>query len=237
MKDRHLRLCYSYIYFNTASVFLFYIWTSLKHRFDLNLRQTLAKWLPSYLLISWPVEKENFWNDVFCHAWLRMQRQKVYFDGSLLIRMKIKSSQCHNQKNPYTHTTKKESVLWQDKLKSLIQDPAHRGEHVTETWAALLETKESRIAIMERDISLLEKELLQQQQLMQQQRDHWVRSIEQSNPSTPVPRTATPSQQAAVAAAQLYRNSPVNNGQTAQHKDAVSLLLFFYCLPFFVWFF
>ncbi|KZS11028.1 putative ELKS/RAB6-interacting/CAST family member [Daphnia magna] len=151
-----------------------------------------------------------------------MQRQKVYFDGSLLIRMKIKSSQCHNQKNPYTHTTKKESVLWQDKLKSLIQDPAHRGEHVTETWAALLETKESRIAIMERDISLLEKELLQQQQLMQQQRDHWVRSIEQSNPSTPVPRTATPSQQAAVAAAQLYRNSPVNNGQTAQHKDAGS---------------
>lgn len=141
------------------------------------------------------------------------------------------------KKPVHTHTTKKESVLWQDKLKSLIQDPAHRGEHVTETWAALLETKESRIAIMERDISLLEKELLQQQQLMQQQRDHWVRSIEQSNPSTPVPRTATPSQQAAVAAAQLYRNSPVNNGQTAQHKDAVSLLLFFYCLPFFVLFF
>jgi TolA-binding protein len=122
---------------------------------------------------------------------------------------------------------KKESVLWQDKLKSLIQDPAHRGDHVTETWAALLETKESRIAVMERDISLLEKELLQQQQLMQQQRDHWVRSIEQSNPTTPVPpRTATPSQQAAAAAvaaaAQLYRHSPVNNGQTAQHKDAVS---------------
>ena len=115
-------------------------------------------------------------------------------------------------------------MLWQDKLKSLIQDPAHRGDHVTETWAALLETKESRIAVMERDISLLEKELLQQQQLMQQQRDHWVRSIEQSNPTTPVPRTATPSQQAAAvaAAAQLYRHSPVNNGQTAQHKDAVS---------------
>ena len=116
-------------------------------------------------------------------------------------------------------------MLWQDKLKSLIQDPAHRGDHVTETWAALLETKESRIAVMERDVSLLEKELLQQQQLMQQQRDHWARSIEQSNPTTPVPRTATPSQQAAaavVAAAQLYRHSPVNNGQTAQHKDAVS---------------
>lgn len=133
-------------------------------------------------------------------------------------------------KKKHTNTYKKESVLWQDKLKSLIQDPGRRGDHVTETWAALLETKENRIAVMERDVSLLEKELLQQQQLMQQQRDHWMRSIEQSNPATPVPpRTATPSSQQAAAAAvaqQHYRNSPITNGQTAsaaaQHKDAVS---------------
>ena len=119
-------------------------------------------------------------------------------------------------------------MLWQDKLKSLIQDP-NRRDNVTETWAALLETKENRIIVMERDLSLLEKELLQQQQLMQQQRDHWMRS--QSNPATPVPqRTATPSQQAAAAAAAAtaYRNSPITNGQmagatSAAQKDAVSL--------------
>lgn len=132
----------------------------------------------------------------------------------------IKSQSKTNQK-----TYRKESVLWQDKLKSLIQDPGRRGDHVTDTWAALLETKENRITVMERDISLLEKELLQQQQLMQQQRDQWMRSIEQSNPATPVqPRTVTPSQAAAVAAAQHYRNSPITNGQTAAHKDAVSRL-------------
>lgn len=115
---------------------------------------------------------------------------------------------------------KKESVLWQDKLKSLIQDPGRRGEHVTDTWAALLETKENRITVMERDISLLEKELLQQQQLMQQQREQWMRSIEQSKPVTPIPRTGTPSQQA--ASASHFRNSPITNGQSAVHKDAVS---------------
>lgn len=123
--------------------------------------------------------------------------------------------------------TQKESVLWQDKLKSLIQDPGRRGDHVTDTWAALLETKENRITVMERDISLLEKELLQQQQLMQQQRDQLMRSIEQAKPTTPVPRTGTPSQQAAAAAAAHYRNSPITNGQAAVHKDAVSLNLGF----------
>ena len=114
-----------------------------------------------------------------------------------------------------------ESVLWQDKLKSLIQE-GRRGDHVTETWAALLEAKENRIAVLERDVNLMEKELL----LQQQQREHQWRSVEQSGRNTPN-RTATPSQlhqqqqQMAAGGAvstaamqQQYRNSPVTNGQT-----------------------
>lgn len=132
-------------------------------------------------------------------------------------------------------------ALWQDKLKSLIQDPGRRTDHVTETWAALLETKENRITVLERDVSLLEKELLQQQQLMQQQREQYMSQLQEqqqhhqqqlqqqhqqqlvrtSNPATPVPtaRTTTPSvlqtSQSAGGGAghQSFRNSPITNGQ------------------------
>ena len=52
----------------------------------------------------------------------------------------------------------KESVLWQDKLKNLIQD-GRRGDHVTSTWAALLDTKDVRIEQLTQAVALLEKEM------------------------------------------------------------------------------
>lgn len=52
----------------------------------------------------------------------------------------------------------KESVLWQDKLKSLIQE-GRRGDHVTATWAALLDTKDVRIEQLTNAVQLLEKQL------------------------------------------------------------------------------
>ena len=126
----------------------------------------------------------------------------------------------------------KESVLWQDKLKSLIQE-GRRGDHVTETWAALLEAKENRITVLERDVNLMEKELL----LQQQQREQQWRTVEHSGRATPN-RTGTPSQQqmagstsAAGAATttapplpQHYRNSPVTNGQAINmaNREGVS---------------
>ncbi len=125
-------------------------------------------------------------------------------------------------------------VLWQDKLKSLIQDPTRRGDHVTDTWATLLETKENRISMLERDCAMMEKEILQQQQ----QREQWLQTVEQqqqqlqqqqlqlqqqqlrhrsSTPvNTPPVRTGTPSslQQQGVIQQQHYRNSPIPNGPT-----------------------
>lgn len=84
---------------------------------------------------------------------------------------------------------------------------------MTDTWAALLETKENRIVSLERDCGLLEKELLQQQQ----QKEHLLQTIDhqQRHPTPPV-RTGTPQQQQ-----QQFRNSPVPNGPLLgiSHKD------------------
>lgn len=121
---------------------------------------------------------------------------------------------------------------------------------MTDTWATLLETKENRIAVLERDCSLLEKELLQQQQ----QREQLLQTVEQQQQqlrhrsATPVntalpARSGTPSslqqqaQQQQQQSQQHYRNSPILNGPLGNiaNKDAVikpssSLLL---CLHLF----
>lgn len=137
----------------------------------------------------------------------------------------------------------KESVLWQDKLKSLIQE-GRRGDHVTETWAALLEAKENRITVLERDVNLMEKELL----LQQQQREQQWRTVEHSGRATPI-RTGTPSQQqmtgSTSSAAQMatttapplpqhYRNSPVTNGQAINmtNREGVSDVIVGLAIPY-----
>ena len=50
-------------------------------------------------------------------------------------------------------------MLWQEKLKSLIQE-GRRDDHVTATWAALVDTKDVRIGHLAGAVDLLEKQLM-----------------------------------------------------------------------------